>query len=737
MDTSIQLYPSSTKPYQQVKPKKTFVDYVAQFLNLCLIFARSRKVSNFKLANIYTDATEFAHQIASGQYFKIYGRITSKYNYHKLQRFDNAVRSFDVKDYLAKDMLANGNFQFYATTCPNTSQPQGTNFTVDMTTLASVSTVTTSADYLQTQLYIRAAGDKASGKKAPPHPDKPKQARQSYVRGYSRVISALDYDDWERFRQELRDWTHTGVGLEDKDYGRDVMLVALSYKSKEVKISRKMRLLNEDGSEAEDEGVLYQEAKQMTTDFLNDFRWSQVVRSCMTLAKERNMSGVRIWIDRLVMMNIPKENIKEIYKVVDWEDFGLFAYAVCPVVRVYDDTEREFGTDFWRKLEAVMGVAGHGLLVDDYLIRQYDTTILYGPSLYRRLQNGLAVIGGGGIYVRTGTLAVATAVLTDGVSVSAVNEDKRTKDSISGWKSWALRTISEGAYSASHSVLMFSEKPYDVTLRDFQVIAFWESMVSHSQHLQGNSYLDASFQRASQWKSSSRWDGIIEWLGMLSSSCSIHERETIMRFLRENAEVQLYAATTGHVASLIYLHSSDNTDKRVLAVDLSRFSTGRQGHVTGIAEATGLWNGKIKATPWLTEFDPEPDVNQCIDIDEEGRLTASYQEMKVVWIWEKYFSLPIVSIILLIATAVGILIYVIYAASTYSALVVILEILLFIPTILVIGFKYLLNNWPWIDENDVGEGLFVNLLNHGLFDAKVKSQYRELKSLPYDEIRWH
>lgn len=710
--------------------REAFVDFLVKCLNIWMMISRSRKASNSKFANTFIDAPELANELHPGQFFRIYNRITSKYRYHALQRFENAVRRFDVKDYLASAMLGQGNLAFYSAVFPNNSQAKQTNFAVDLTTLNSVSTVTSSANYLQQQLAIRAQTTYANCKESAPHPDKPRIARQCYVRGYSRIISALDYDDWERFRKELRGGKHLGAGLEDNSYGEDILIVALSYKAKEIKITRRMRLLNEDGSEVDDEGLL-KETQQLTRDFLDDFRWSQTVRSCMALAKARNKSGVRVWIDRLVMMDKSLEERKNIYRVVDWPDFGLLSYAVCPVIRIYGADEERFKSDFWRKLEAVMGVAGHGLVVDDYQCRQFDETVYYGPSLYSRLSNGLATIGGGGIYVRTGTLAVATAVLTDGVSVAAANEDIRTKKAVVGWKSWALRTISQGAYSASHSFLMYEEKPFEIRLDDFEIISVWESIVSRCEHLQGKSYLDVSFQRSEEWKTSAEWDGVVEWLGMKKESCLIIERDAIIRFLKEKAEVELYCATSGHVAGLIRLHSIDNMEKRVLAVNLSRFSTGRRGHVTGVAEATGLWDGKSMHTPWLMEFQMDPDEDQKVAINSDKIVEFTYKQPKVVYVWEKYFILPIVLFITIFIVMVWMTI-----TFGFNVIVIMLDFFLFIPSMFLIAFLFFKSSWPWVDESGVGEGLFDNVLMHGLHDAGIKTQYRQLKSVPYDELGW-
>eukprot|EP00177_Eucheuma_denticulatum_P001256 GFKZ01002288.1.p1 GENE.GFKZ01002288.1~~GFKZ01002288.1.p1 ORF type:complete len:709 (+),score=77.91 GFKZ01002288.1:288-2414(+) len=703
------------KPHAAPK-SRTAMDILVSFLNFWFRKKYDIHKSNFAFANIYKDAYQFASHIAGGQFFKIYGRFSNRYKYHPLQQYENTVRKFDAVDVLANQMGASGTSAFYQALCSEVATaPIPFNHAPDLQRLDGIATLHTSGMYLYNQL-AKIRGVQVA-----------QLARDRYMRGFSRVINVMDHADWHAFRFELLAGKHVGAmpGAIDPD---DAMLFALSYKSSDVKITRRMYFINDDGTNDDEEGSLLQESKQITSDFVSDFRWSQIVRSCMTIAAAKGQTRVRIWLDRLVMMETPKEERKRIYEVVNWEDFGLFAYMVCPVLRVYDRSEVEFGTDFWRKLETVMGVAGSGLVVDDYMLRQYDKSIYYGPELYKRHVNGLAVIGGGGVYVRGATLAIATAVLTDALTVAAVNEDIRTVESIAGWKAWALRTIAEGAYSGNHAFMMLKEKPFEITLRHFQTIALWESMVTRSALLTGNSYMDMSVLRSSQYRMSSLWDGVLEWVGMVHGSCRIQEREDIMRFLTENVQVDMFATATGHVASMLSLNASHGLYKRTLVVDLARYSTAENGQVTAVAEATGLWHGSV--LPMWLYFDPNPDEDQDVRIEDGEGLVFTYKAMAVGHKWTKFFTAGFVLL--------GVLVIVL--GGTQSALFLVLGLVALIVLLLVglyIAYRWPYAwQWPWVDTTGVGEGLFNNLLMHGLYDSGIKSYYRKLVDRQYDQLRW-
>lgn len=676
----------------------TMTDWLVRIMNIIWFLVRPRKMSNFRWANTVRDWASFLGEFGEGQHTKIYGRVTSRYKYHHQQRYENKIRKFDAKDELASHMQQFGNAAFYHSVC-GLQDPNAVNFEADLTRINDINSIRESAKYLYGEIAVRKGQEAAE------------TARKSYVRGFSRPVLASDYTDWENLRNELRHYQRVG-GLADEQPEDTAMLIAISYKGKTVKITRRMRLLQGDGISADDQGELRQIELNMTDDFLDDFRWSQLVRSCMALASTEGSAYVRVWIDRLVMMGIEKKDRENIYDLVAWEEFGLFPYAVCHVVRLYDAEEPYFGTDFWRKLESVLGVAGVGLVLDDYMLRKYDETIFFGPSMYERIGEGLCRIGGGGIYIRSTTLALATAVLTDGVSVSQANEDLRTKQAACAWKAWAIRTISEGAYSKCHPSMMVQQEACRLGHRRFHVVTFWESMVSRSLALTGKSYLDMSIQRSRSWMKSSNWDGVTEWVGMLPQSCIIEERGMIMQFLRQHSNISSFVSTTGHVASIVTLRSDDLRDKRTLVVDMSRFSTPRRGYVTAVAEATGLWGKRV--LPCYLEHNPDPDGDQTAEVS-EGGVSYSYKPMRV-----EYRFMPLLTKIVLLIFNVLVILW------TFGG------------WLLVFGVQlvFILRPWPWTDRCDVGEAVFDNLLLHALYDSGIKKQYRRLRGRAYDQLGW-
>lgn len=703
-------------------PYSGAVDILIKLLNFHLFLARPRKICNFRWANSLRDAIELAALFADGQFTQVYGRITSRYNRHSQQRWENLVRKFDLTDTLSARMQHFGNRAFYEAVAKRTSdQSHFYSHKVDLTRIQDISTATTSADYLYEEISRLEDPRRAA------------IARKLYLAGYSRPIDVFDFGDWNSFRTELQNGKHCGLGIEDIP-GKDVMLIAISYKGKEVKITRRMCLVNCDGEpkSEEDEWFDVKANYTLTTDFVDDFRWSQIVRSCRSLARNEGATTVRLWIDRLMSIGLSKDEQKEKKDLkLKWEEYALLPYAICPVVRVYDRQDIYYGTDFWRKLETVMGVAGRGVVVDDYMLRKYDRTIFFGPSLYSRLDNGISCIGGGGIYLRSVTLAQATAVMTDGLSVKQANEDIRTKLAAPAWKAWALRTIAEGAYSKDHSSMMKQQKDkFTVGYEEFATIAFWESLVSQTDDLKGNSYLDMSMQRSKDRPQRATWDGVLEWIGMMAESCEIKERSKIMDFLDKNVEMKMWTTTSSHVATKLLLHSTNSAERREIVVDLARFSTAQDGYVTAVAEATGLW-GECILPPYL-RFKPNPDEDQTAEVTEDG-VDYTYKEMKVEFVW-----MPILR---MIAIGLFFLLSIVFFAIAGSSEIPFLTALLVIPglviwVVLAISAVKVFLPWPWIDECDVGEALFDNLVLDSLYGSGVKGQYRRLKETRYSEIRW-
>jgi len=705
---------------KNTKPGTTDTDLtnlLVKWMNFILLVSKPRKFTNFRWADTIRDGISFVGNFAPGQFTRVYGRITARYNYHPLQQWESKVRKFDITDSLRHRMEQSGNIAFYEAVCPhiqsNPNKPQSS--PVDFTTLAEIASPSTSANYLYTDIYAR-SGEEAA-----------KAARRTYLTGYSRVIDAYNYQDWENFRTELRNGQHLAPGLEDDPQQR-VSAIALSYKGKSIEITRRMRQLNDDGTPVDDEWILAHDEITVTSDFVDDFRWSQVVRSCMAIARQEGTNKVRIWIDRLMGMGLTKDQAADRYRLLDWEEYGLFAYAVCPVLRVHDANEKIFKTDFWRKLETVLGVAGRGLVVDDYMLRKYDENIHFGPTMYHRIGDGLSSIGGGGIYVRSVTLALATAVLTDGASVRAANEDLRTRLAARGWKTWAIRTIAEGAYSANEGSMMRpglrkGGMKFVVGYQQFLTIALWESMVSRCPELSGNSYLDLSIQRSMEWSKSSTWNGITEWIGMMADTCTVEDKDAIMSYLTIHTKVKTLTSTTGHVSSLLTLSCNDGRDKRCLAVDLTRFSTPEQGHVTAVAEATGLWGESI-LPPWM-HFRRDPDKDQSAEITDDG-IVFKYDAMAA-----EYFFAPWLRIIGTVLLALLPIFF--FVLARVSVIFVLVGITIWGSMALYFLLK---RPWPWTDLTDVGEAVFDNLLLHGLYGSGIKLQYRKLQEKPYRELGW-
>lgn len=698
------------------------VNLLIRLMNAKMFLGKNRKALNFRWANSVLDAFSFVGEFAEGQFTKVYGRVSVRYKFHPQQQHENAIRRFDATDGLAADMAQRGNAAFYQSVCgPSTGSKS--RCPVDLTRLKDISTIKASAEYLYNEILRYKAKEAAKGAAK----EAAQIARDTYVRGFSRAVKATDDGDWERFREELRKTQHSPAAPEDQAENH-VTLIAVSYKGKEMKITHRMRMVEDDGKPVKGSEMNLQEEKRMTADFLDDFRWGQLVRSCKAIARFDGTSHVRLWIDRLCKWGLDKEEKDRIDKLVKWEDFGLLSYAVCQVVRLYSINEPEYGTDFWRKLETVLGIAGKGMVLDDYMLRKYDFTIFYGPTLYQRMGDGLCLIGGGGIYVRSTTLALATALLTDGISVSEANEDPRTKAAAGRWKAWALRTITEGAYSKEHtSMMMQDDEPLRIGYEQFLILAFWESMVSRSSALTGGSYMDMSLMKSMSWRKSACWNGVVEWVGMMGGSCEIVERDVIMQFLKEQTIIGTYVSTTGHVASILTLTSSDMKDKRTIVVDLARFSTARRGHVTAVAEATGLW--KRKLLPFYLRHIPNPDNDQKVEFD-DGAVKFIYEPMKVglafvKWIWGFLVTTLLVILIITAASTRDV------GARLFLVLLAIVDAVFFI-----MWLRGLHIPWPWTDRYDVGEAVFDNLLLHGLYAAGIKKDFRRLQAVPYDEIRW-
>lgn len=742
------------------------VDLIVKYKNCQLLLWNPRKFTNLRWADSVKDHMIAGQLFAKDQFYKVYQRVSPKYLYHPLQTWNNLVRRFNATAFLRDSMQVEGTKMFYHLVCGRSigneekGKKEGASMEfisdVDLTTLKQIQTIKSAADFCFEQT-LRATGKRECAT----------MARTCFVRGFSRPIDVNDYEDWKRFRTEMRDGCHVAAKIIDnqehnyaslQSQGQEhrEILVAVSYKAKEVKISRRIFDLDEEGNRKDDKGTLQQEEERLTQDFVNDLRWEQMIRICRQIAKDRHIPRVRLWIDRLVMYGLEKEEKKRRYGKAKWWDFGLLAYGMCPVARLYEADEKYFGTDFWRKLEAVMGVAGVGLFMDDYMLRKYDLTIFYGPSIYRRMGNGIGQIGGQGTYVRAVSLAVATAVLTDGLTVRGLNEDKRTKQAIIGWKAWALDTIAEGAYSSSYPALLRERAtPLEMTMERFRTIVLWESFVSTSACLEGNSYLDMSFQRSKEWGAGGTWDGVIEWTGMVPNAVSVSPRvrAEIEAYLTDRVRAETWTATSGHSAALLELEDqmdlramqlrrqlqplalprgkarSQRTPtrvslKRTLAVGLTRYSSSSHGHVVAVAEATGLWGERI--LPWWLRHYPLPESDQEPVWDNTNGFEVIYHPMRVViccstrnWI----FITLLVSLLVLSFMYAGFLFYLFPFLFLYLCCALLWRCL---------------PEWPWGDSSDFGEAVFDNLLMHGLYGAGIKVlHYRRLVPVSYNQIEWN
>lgn len=704
-------------------------DILAKVMNCGRLIMHPRRFTNGRWANSARDRTESDQVLHPLQWSKVYMRQTTRYKYHPQQRFKNLMRCFNPKAILVSDMQKYGRHVFYQMVC-NVLMPETSHMAPpDLTRLSDLCTVNRSADYLFNDFKFRRSEKVAV------------QARACYVNGFSRPVRVNDLEDWQSLRDQLIASEVVAQQGTEKIPDEEVLPIAISYKGTDMRIQRRMIICNEDGSPVEGEGLLsYNERIEVTEDFVNDFRWRQVIRTSQEVARIRNVSYVRIWIDRLVMWKKSPEERADIYKVLKWQDFGLFAYFVCPVVRVYDNDEREYGTDFWRKLEAVLGVGGCGLFMDDYILRTFDESLFYDSEAYTRLRNGVCFLGGDSEYLRAVTLSLATALLTDATSTRGAHEDPRTTSAISGWKAWALRTIGEGAYSMEHAPIMREEDAFPVGMSQFRTIAFWESFVCSSVYLEGNSYLDMSIQRSEETRPRLHWDGIIEWMGMLDDSCKVVEEAEIRQFLDSHCEISSWTATTGHTGVILKLRDdSERVGKvegfgklrRSLVAELAPFSSSRRGQITKIGEATGLHGRKV--LPWWISHVPNPDRDQTAAFNIFDTVVFVHKNMEIS------ICLPVnrkafLFIFAVIMQWVGAAFlrkqiggnwawYLIPGVQT-----VLLMIQLIFPQ---------LWNWPWEDHNFIGEALFDNLILHSLFKSGIKEQqYRKLEDVTYNDVQW-
>lgn len=736
---------------EETERRFDFVDILVALGNCYLLVFKPRLFNIVRFGNTASVHEQAGQEFRLGRFHKLHNGFTAKYKYHPLQRKKNLIRRFNVADVLADHMLKLGGTKyFYHAVCGHPLESDHPSYDPDLTTLDSLSTIAAAAKHLYTEMRKFNTDEQAL------------VVKKSFERGFSRKIDVFNFDDWQAFRTELLSGRHLAKDFNNSYSDVDTVPIAVSYKAKEMSFTRRIFYLREvNGKLTENEAFTTKQQQQLTLDFVDDFRWGQLVRVCMQIAKSLKTNSVRLWIDRLITMEQTDEEKRNMYNLSNWWDFGVFPYAVFPVVRLYEGRELEFGTDFWRKIETVLGVAGRGLYVDDYLIRVQDKTIYYGPEIYSQIGSGIARLGGDGIYLRAVTLAMATAILTDGITVRGINEDLRTVREIPGFKAWALRTIGEGAYSSSHSALMRVEDPYQIGLQQFKTIVTWESFVSTCDWLKGKSYLDMSYQRSHEHRYGGHWDGVIEWVGMIKGAVDVVGRESIMSHLNNHVSVQTWVATTGHAASMLKFEVQDERPlgsktkmlKRSLVVEIARLSNTRQGHISAVAEATGLWGESVLRKYFY--FGDSPHRFQYVVPYEEGicddyslkprSLEDNNADYEVIYQYAPIYFLVSSSVWKWIIICAPIFVVVVIVSSRISVplilifviLIAVLAALCVCYSLLKYYFCYYLA-WPWSDWSGYGAAVFDNVLMHSLYNAGIKIlDYRELKPVEYQHIEWN
>lgn len=750
----------SDKRVEQVRPKPFFIeDLLVHVANFLLLIFRPRKFINYRWANSTRDHVPYGQKLVSS-ISMLYLRFRPKYMYHQLQRWQNECASFTISEDVSSMMRDQkcSTKPFYKVVCGREFNKNGGTFEEDLTTLSSLRTIAASSKYLYDTLRM-------SGRLKSVGEDILSFAVDCYRKGYSRAVNVFDDSDWVKLRAELQnrqDFKQTLPNQDEND--ASVLLVALSYKGRTMRTERHFETPTH-------------EEKKMTekvtmTDAFSDFRWSQIVCACKRLAMKRNVSKVKIWIDQLIKMNMSEEERQQYddlrfnTRQLKWPDYGLMAYAVCPVVRCYEENEAEFQTNFWRKIEAVMGIAGEGLIVDDYMTLHYeDDFFSYDHTMYSSLGGGIGMIGGNGKYFRAVTLALATGILSDSISPSLPNEDKQNHSSLPNWKAWALRTIAEGAYSKSHSAMLREEEPFHMNLENFRTIAFWEYFVSTCTQLQGGGYINLNHERSDPYSKqlAKKWDHVSPWVGNCESAYVLdtEERRQVVKYISERVDINSYVATSGHVASLIHLLDRDTRPdrkdqlsdfsevKHSIVVKLSRFSTSRNGQVIATSDATGIWKRRLgqyrKILPWWYVANPRPDIDQELVIQPDliektgvwkKSIYYKYNDMKLSLLFPSWAKIPLMYIggLILIVTIIRPYFENDFHETTMNNLRGFGIFILSAVFILSVVLRFL--NWPWKDMEYVGEGIYDNLKLHGLLDSQIKRVYRKLESVPYDDIEW-
>lgn len=679
----------------------TGLQILVKIMNLCLFIFSPRKVTNARWADIVTDSSWRATDFLKNQMFRVYLRFSAKYKFHPQQMLLNAYRNMDPVESLAARMAALGTGEYYKALTPFTGSAVAANFAADLSMHRDSENL---AGVMNTFTSLAAATSEENGS----------LATQLMWSGLSREIEVEDDGDWESFRQQLRQMSPDSK-MDPKSDLQSILPLAVSYRGKEETFITKVSISKRGAGASEDvtEEAEITEKVTRTMDFLDDRRWDQVKRGARVYAELKKYKKCCLWVDRLVMLGRDKDERARIYSTLNWSEFGVYPYVVMPSIRLYDPIEVEFGTDFWRKVESTLAVAGKGLICDDYMIRKYDGAIYYDGSIYKRMGNGMMMLGGSSTYLRSTILALATMIMTDGVTISKSNEDKRTISSIVYWKSWAIRCLSKEAFAHAPAVPVPNDPP-TVDLSVFRFLTAWEFALCRCVELTGSSYLDMSYQRAMSWRKSSSWSGISEWIGMVSEAYKMDKdnEQLVLSYLAQGVKIKMFAAPSGHTVARLTLKNGIEAPMKSLVVETSRFSTIHEGHVLAVADATGL--GANRIMPWYLRQVPNPDGDQKVEIT-NGEVVYSYKNMRLEFvfnIWFKWIGI-VIGHCLMLFFSFGLWIFIV---ALYVA--------------------YKIWKWPWADFNDVGEALFDNVLLDSLYGSGIKSIYRRVRTTGYRDIAW-
>lgn len=361
-------------------------------------------------------------------------------------------------------MATNGNAEYYRALSSLNPEAHCENITADLSTHEQSESL---GD------MIRAVSELA----AVTSDDYAQLAADSVTQGLTREVLVDDFADWQLLREQIRSIS-LDLKLNRDLESREVLPIAVSYKAKEETFIQRVTLLrhNETMDEEMREEVEIMQRPIRSSEFLNDRRWYQLQRASQEYARSKGYRKVCFWIDRIMKIGVSKKMVSERQNKLNLDEYGLYPYMLMATVRMYDPSETEFGTSFWRKVEAVLTISGKGLICDDYMMRKYDKTIYYDHTLYRRLRNGIIMIGGKTMFIRSTILALETMIIVDGVAITKANEHPKTIESMVQWKSWAMKCIVQEAF-ARRPAVPISNVPLLVDEEAFKFSSSWEYML--------------------------------------------------------------------------------------------------------------------------------------------------------------------------------------------------------------------------------------------------------------------